>query len=320
MLPQDNVSICIKAGLKYYIQNITLNIHLGNQIIDLMDYLPLLKQGYSKFGTCSCIVNLATDFIFSKGSPTTLLEPNTLFNTSFNTHIPAYKFNMIKMKTAVKQGIITNALNTMQVIQNINTFIDNGINCNCKVITDEILEDYLQKEYNFCKCICYSILTLQTYEMTDLFCQKMIDKEFVMVPKLNKLENHDIYGILKLLELILEWPKKYTLDICKIFFTDERINKLIFYIIIEDIDSVIQLLNNCYDPRDNYFEAYLYSIKELYPQDLDKIHKHKITQLIIDNILQKIFLEQQVFMKMIENNEISTDLYKYSKCSIKQYR
>ena len=123
-------------ALKYFFSDMIIEHNVNGTIIDIMDYFPILKNGYS---LRSSIIYAFYQYIRKYDLQQTVratirgqvrnipgIIPNQLFMESFNSEIPAdfyiYKDTNDKkvrvlMNLAVEEGLIQEPLNTFEMIQ-----------------------------------------------------------------------------------------------------------------------------------------------------------------------------------------------------------
>ena len=115
------------------------------------------------------------------------------------------------------------------------------------------------------------------------------------------LKKFDIYDLMmEYIDRNLQESEKCIKIIDKIWL-DPRIDQLVFFIVIDCSDSVIELLKTI-DPRNDNYLAYHKAIK---------INNCVVIQCIIDCIILRNFLEYNVFETQIGCINITKDLYSY---------
>jgi len=106
----------IYEALLYFVNNAHMDIVHGDQVINLLDFFPMLKKGY-------CQRNMLITLMFSYCKINGLIvenfyKPDELINKAFNSDIPAHFMPGRKLMTeAVNEGIVDHPLNTFDVIK-----------------------------------------------------------------------------------------------------------------------------------------------------------------------------------------------------------
>lgn len=124
---KDITPIYSGESLLYFFDNATINMRQGTTFVNLLDYFPLLKQGYITYSTVQLclksyvIVNDLIDNELAK------ITPDDLLIKSFGSHIPSafYTYetspdgplSKILLCKAYDDKLIPNYLNTFQVIE-----------------------------------------------------------------------------------------------------------------------------------------------------------------------------------------------------------
>ena len=116
-------------ALQYFFNNAKINIWQGNIAINLMDYFPLIKQGFALKGSLMQIM-----FLYARMNELITLDanfliPDELFIKSFNNDIAAEFFcdkdyHRITMQEAFDQKLIVNHMNTFQVVKRVRRIFD----------------------------------------------------------------------------------------------------------------------------------------------------------------------------------------------------
>lgn len=112
--------IYLGESLRYFVNNIEVNIKQGTIKINLIDHLPLLKAGYTTYDSLYSILDIA-HWLY----PTKYEEVR---QQAFNGNIPAHYYsrelgNVITMEEAVNEGLIEKPLNSYQLIGENGPFI-----------------------------------------------------------------------------------------------------------------------------------------------------------------------------------------------------
>lgn len=108
--------IRIYKALLYFVNNAQMNISHNDKIINILDFFPMLKQGY-------CLRNTLTTLMFSYCNINGLLIDNNvktdnLMNKAFNSDIPSHFIPGRKLMTeAVNEGLVGYSLNTFNTVK-----------------------------------------------------------------------------------------------------------------------------------------------------------------------------------------------------------
>ena len=107
----------IYDALLYFVNNAQMNIIHGNQIINILDFFPMLRQGY-------CLRNMLTTLMLSYCKINGLLvdgvnvKPDEFMNQAFNSDIPTHFMPGRKlMSEAVSEGLVDCSLNTFNTVK-----------------------------------------------------------------------------------------------------------------------------------------------------------------------------------------------------------
>jgi hypothetical protein len=285
--------IFIQTAIQYFFDRVTFQIYSGNVVIDLMDYFPMFKQGYALSET---IFNLSTAYnmihnLWSSPDQKETIIPDNLYIEAYGSNIPAFNFeyddvngssHYVPMQDAVNQGLIPNNLSTFEAIQSydpelnpqhINHYIFGLItHLNSQdpsqvpelstLVKNEHGAAALYNEYVLAGEIYVTLGTIVDYRGPG-----------------SKITVSDV--------IIVAVRYKYELLLNRLL-ADKRVNKLIYAIIIGDINLVDKYLN-LYDPRDNNLEAYHLAVEENKPIIAERIRKA---------IEQRTILERRAFQTM----------------------
>lgn len=304
----------LQTALQYFFDNAIIPIYSGNTIINLMDYFPMMKQGYvmlenqlSKILLDYIEINnlINSDDYFNTPSislPTGYVTPDALFIEAFGADIPAFYYIYIEngvrkkviMQHAIESGLISDYLNTFQVISMLDpNFQSNRFSREIGItwiialnvqIPSEVpeLTTYLQNEefkYNLWNeaSIISNLSTVIHFTR-----QRMAYKG--MGPKLG------IITVTRIMEVALPRRLPQERHLVNRLLADPRVNKLIYAIIINDPVMVEQYIN-VYDPRDNNYEAYHLAVRQG--------NNPVIINIIKKSIAERNLLEQQTFQTMM---------------------
>lgn len=288
------------APLTYFFSEAAINIHQGPISINLLDYFPLLKQGYSYYGTATRMLYL---YIIVNGlvDDQDMIMPDDLFIRSFDDKISAEFYiidesEKISMTDAINTGLIARPMNTLQVVKYINDDniptidynIEDIVKCNSYIIRNtpkllpylhnDNLMNHMRREYN--------ISDIQQIA-------KVIYNNLDLTKDLN-------------LKILLQFFNSENQDIFDILLNDDRI-KLLCAIIIQDIELIEDFLFEV-DARNNDNYAYYLAIEE---------GNAEITEMIRKSIMERNWYDDQVlhhgFESVIGIHNPAHDIRNYMK-------
>ena len=308
-------------ALKYFFNHAEINIYQGNININLMNFFPLLKQGFT---TKEMSWNVLVIYMIDNGlaHPTELYRyiPDNLINKVFNNGIPALIYAdgniTMLMEDAVKSKIIPEPMNTYEVFKNLNDTFDpaqfgmmtveqmldvNGVDLDRTQYPEHYLNSNLitglSRELSLIRGISATF-----YE----FVVKLLD--------LDPDANPDILGRITLKDFIITAKEIQTeLQIHQIEI-DDVINNLIldpwihllYAIIIQDANLVRRTIKEI-DPQKNNNEAYRLALEMGGPEISDIIRKY---------ITHELWAQREFARHMIEPitgpSVIPESLFKYS--------
>lgn len=303
----QNDSKFLQTALQYFFDNAIIPIYSGNTMINLMDYFPMMKQGYvmdrkhlskilTEYVEINNLIN-PSDRFWGMVHPDGYITLDALFIEAFGGNIPAFYYVYIEngvqkgvtMQHAVESGLIPDYLNTFQVISmRFPTFKSNRFSLNIGIswiialnvqTPSEVpeLTTYLQDEefkYN---------LWNEAAIISDLYEIMLSTGWRNMGPKLNTITVTTIMGATLRRRYLSKQLENRLL-------ADPRVNKLIYAIIINDPVMVEQYIN-VYDPRDNNYEAYHLAVRQG--------NNPVIINIIKKSIAERNLLEQQTFQTMM---------------------
>lgn len=295
----------ILGGLKYFFDNAVIPLRSGSNIINLMDYFPLLKSGYASQQT---IRNLMLVYTFHNTSKSYIF-PDTLLTESFDGDIPSFHYfdsvqGLIEMQTAVESGLISSTCNTFKVMRILRLRFDS--NCFYSGCLDDIA-------------------MLNTIPEFDALFR---DKNFKVTLKNEEILSSNIHTIFYYIDnpitcrtitfsQLLEYSVNLDMDcLSKRLLADPRTNKLIYGTITRNLSIVEQYIND-YDPRDNNLEVYHLSFR--WSRYLhEKLRNKSVSNRIQAAIIERILLERAVFQIMMtsigeSDTPQSEELYRYSR-------
>lgn len=279
--------VYLASGLKYFWQNAKINIYQGSISLDLMKFLPLLRQGYSLKGTMNKLFLIYWTMNGYRAKNYSIV-PDALCYNSFNSDIPALFLNRIEfgdsnnmlMSEAIETGLISKPLNTFEVIKS----------KDCNFSPENLNDTYINA------IIFYNIYDFDTFEISNnenLIEELKIERRIVLaltgLLMLNQLSSHT--SLVPLIRTSLSYmkdsyvvwatPDDYKL-LLETLISDHWIY-LIYGVTINDIKLVKEILQNL-DPRINNSEALNVS---------QKLRHDQITKLIEDTIIYRRWLGQQ---------------------------
>lgn len=298
--------------LRFIISNISLELEQGHTVINLLNYLPLLKEGYCSKKT---IINILTAYIELINAKN-LIEI-TVFNKAFGGDIPvefyitqisnpsdAYgrefilepisvqkleeflkgqvkvKSTKIPIQQAVEQGLVNRYINTYEYEQLINQKFDfNDIYTDLYfLIADNIYT-------------MYELHQLGDY-FDDITFMKSINKETQLSADIEDLMNEMIKQEKRSPFNFIDAVKACELlgaDTLMDKFEKDKQVKLYYAIIIGKYKKVIKYLGEI-DPREDNNEAYQVAIKS-----------NDIINAIKDNIIERNWYQKSVLGTNIES-------------------
>ena len=191
------------------------------------------------------------------------------------------------MNQAIELNFIKESMNTATILQNYNdpnSKWDKVIRCNCEYLPHGQNVDQIDNE----TALVASILSCKLY--TQALKAQSTDQQVT----------NTIFDPINIYELMVASYQNNNIIIVDTFMNDTRINKLIYYIGINNVEKVKNILNTV-DPRNNKFEA-VYVAKGR--------NNPLITQAIKDNINIRIFLEYNVMETFLDSVDTSDNIYK----------
>ncbi len=298
--------IYMSPALLYFFQNANINLSEGNTVINLMDFFPLLKQGYG----IKTIIPVI-EYIYSRNhglaAKSQTLIPDQLMNECFGDIFAGYfqypdvngKWKKIPMIEAVNLGLIPEQLTTYQVMQllypsgtvnsrgapmdfnpnQFKTFFLTNINAlNIEDVQQPLDNDVLNA-------------LIEEYELA-----KEINQTGIVINNLIKrgatIKANDPYAFIE-----YSWLNKYN-KILIALLRHPNTNQLYISIMFDDINAVTRNLQ-IYDPRSDNFKAYHLAVEKGNPN---------IINLIKDNIIQRNLLQQRAFTNILTTQASGTNL------------
>lgn len=293
--------IFLQTALQYLFDNAVIAIDSYPNIINLMEYLPMVKQGYI---LDSALIDLLSIIVHMSINDHIILE-------AFGSNIPAflylYKYEgletKVTMQHALAQGMISNYLNTFQVMSARDLTFDpnNFISYNHGIRW----LSYLNKQN------ASDLPELNIYLQNEEFRQILIH-EHAMIKEMHRIVE-SVRGDMPQLDnitaiVIMEHITDLGItSLPRLLIADDHvnINRVIYAIILDDPDLLEQYINN-YDPRDNNFEAYNLAIERGNLIIIERIKRA---------IVERNLLEQQTFQNMMvplgESDVPQTEMFRH---------
>lgn len=268
-------------SLRYFVNHIVINVYQGHTIVNLIDYLPLLKLGYVREDDLIALMSSYEEF--DKNSY------DKIWQKAFNNDIAAEFWNVadpnnkLTMEYAIEQRYIDKPLNSFEIM---GEWRDDGtirlsdlIEHNSYKIEDDVLLAEYAKDPNFLRRMEY-----ESEIMTNL-----IDYFYYL-----ELEDERI----DLFSLINDISK--TSPLYKIISDDNKL-KLYIAIIEKDVNKVKDYLLTI-DPRFDDNQAYVLAVQ---------VGNQEIIKAIKDKIIKDNWLEKQIFLQ--HTSEAAKDIYQYNR-------
>lgn len=259
--------VCLGEPLKYFVNHAQLNIYHNNSIINIMDFFPRLKQGYALKNTLMLLMYSYSHF--NKLRQNQYIKVDQLIKDAFDSSIPAlYYFvdGKILMTEALNSGIINKLLNTFDVV---------------KLKYDGFSKSSFQS-YFF-----HVIIGINIVSNGNFIDQNIINDliyEYYLIDELCNISKEKPINLIHMISIATS--KKY------IMFVDYLIDKYITKEYVQLINSVV--LNDVKEIE------YLLTIVD--PRDYDHgVYHLTNNRLILQNILERNWHEQQVFEKNIND-------------------
>lgn len=268
-------------SLRYLINNIHIDVYQGTTVINLIDYLPLLKLGYTTYNELDNIMHIAEQ-----------LDPDEydrIWKEAFAGNIPAefYKKepgNVITMKEAVRKGLLKKPLNSYKLLGEDGDYIKhNSDNIHGdkeleKLSIDDEFIDRISKEVDIIQIIS---VTLGYEDIEDNLIKEGVELKlfYDLMKKSGEGDNNDVVNILS---------------------TNDHF-RLYIAIIAGNFTRVKNLLLTV-DPRFDDNQAYVLAVE---------IGTKGIINLIKDQIIKDNWYEKQVYLANMEN--VAYDVYQYQR-------
>lgn len=305
--------VFLQTALQYFFENAVIPIYSGNTVINLLKYLPMVKQGYISILSLPKILN---DYVSMNDSTNSTdshgnITQDALPVKAFAGNIPASHYVYIKngaqemviMQYAVESGLIPDYLNTFQVITRTNpNFRLNDF----LYIRSVPLIMYLNTQNSA------ELPELATYFENAEFKRAIINEALIIDDIdiiINSIEDANLFEVAEIaysgstsesesefipesktitsvIEHAIAIDRHYLLDQ---LLADDPLNKLIYAIILNDPNLVEQYLTMV-DPRDNDLVAYHTAVEKGNPLIIERIRKA---------IIERNALEQRIFHTMM---------------------
>lgn len=274
----------IGAPLRYVFNNISIETYQGLTVVNLMDYFPLLKQGYCYKKTSDMMLKTYIDIL----GPS--LEYDEIINKAFNDDIPVELYFNTRTYKLMPSKSVPIYINTIQNAKRLNPNF--GLN-------NVINIDYLIE-----KLSSFNILnTVHTSDEINAYMQekdtidRMIIEYRLSVEIYDYISQNIVKTRIPLDTLVFECIHNNYKHLLNELEYDNRI-KLYVAIIMGEIDLVAIHLHDI-DPRNDNNEAYRLA---------NKLGDQNMIAVIRDSIIKRNWLEAQVFESRILSLEGESDL------------
>lgn len=260
--------------LLYLLSKMKIPIIQGNTVINLLDYMPILKQGFT---TYNIIENMVDNYAKLHNHEDIGDDADQLFEEAFGSNIPATyvptNAGKITMETAVERKLIPTYLNTYDLM----AYLKGNDVLSYNLIASPIVNQYINNQ-NLIKQI-----------------KKEEQLEQVLSILLRSYNKYQGFIPLKDYVKAIYYP-----DTTLLLLNDNRINMYVA-IILNDVVMVKSLLfNTYYDDNEAYALAVKYG-------NVD------IINMIKNNIISRNWYGQQVFNSNFPYGTLKDDLYHYYK-------
>lgn len=304
-------------SLRYLVKNIKINVYQGNININLIDYFPLLKEGYNYRDTIDLILiafalsqhkNPSDISIFNEAFgdeiPITYYNKNRgfIFNPISIDQLQNYQlgkitptFSRFPIAEAIERNIVPSYINTYQYFELINGNFDPK-NFHIDTIEQLTFENLISK---------YDMPELSSYIKISGVMEGLI-KESKLANNICSIieSNPNLTDDISLIDIVNIALDHTGVGLLEKISQDTRI-KLYYAIIINDLYLVNQYLNEI-DPRNNRGEAYKLARKIGNQSIIDSIH---------DNIIKRNWHEEQALTKIIQPliglSDLPNTIYRY---------
>jgi hypothetical protein len=295
--------VFLQSELEYFFAGAVIPIYFTDVTIDLLDYFPMLKQGYAISGT---IMQLMNKYVRVHNLIRhNVISLDELISASFNGQISAYYYNaerMITMEDAVNQGLVQYYMNSFQLLgltdlihttrKSIPTYYFTELIPRPNYIFLENISElkgYI-KDKEFMSTLDDELKIIKDLDLAEIYMRDTLRiprKEVGIATIMNTLVSDDYLDFSMDTEVA-----KRRFALLRRFLDDPKIttvNKLVFAIDINDPALVDKYIND-YDPRANDYEAYHLAVQKNNPIIINKLKT---------DIARRNLLEQQVFQTMM---------------------
>ena len=272
----------LSEALIYFVNHGRMNIQHGNQIINFIDFLPMLKQGYALNNTISLLMH--SYIRINKLRHGTIFKLDDNMNKAFND-MPAQYFitgpyQKWLMNDAVNQGLLPKVSNTFECVQlRYNQFNIEEIKLlyieMIKVFNITLLNN-IGEDTEFAKALCY---------------------EYYLINEINKLFKLKCTDLTKMIASNIGSNILITHLVDHQYITHEYVN-LIKSIVNYNIDYIKQ---SKYDCRNFNYALYDLAVKDSPLAAVNVIKNDEIINLIMKNIIERNWVEKQVFNIYIDH-------------------
>jgi hypothetical protein len=316
--------VIIGPALQYFFENAIIPVYSGNTLINLMDYFPTLKRGYALKQTILLLLYsyMHVHHLQDLNNPSFMI-PDDLFIRAFDSDIPAYYYVSLdpdtgskarfQMQDAIDNYYIPSPMNTFQVIFsylpqfNPDKFLtsrlldmrDFNITSMSKIHVDSDLIEVLIDEYAIAEDLEKIFL---------IFLEPL--KKAIREQKRGRPVNPEdlIVEDLTATDIMKISVSHNKIDLLNRLLADDRSNKLIYFILIDDPEMVEEYIDKV-DPRDN--DAYQVAL-----DTGDEIISDRILSAIDEKNLTEIQVFTSVFPPLLapelRGGNIESLLYAYT--------
>lgn len=274
------IPIRIYGALLYFVNNAQMNIIHCDEVINIFDFFPILKQGYCKKTILTTLLVLYCKI--NELYDNQMIKPDDLMIRAFGSEISShYYLDRKLMCEAVNENIISQQLNTFDVIKWSRNFSHESfhavhfqslfvLNYDEKNI-EELDKDELIYEFELLKQVSTVI--------NELIYGFELSKQI----SVNDISNNHLGSILKInLIEVLNIAIIHKLDLLLNKLIHNNYTKLLYNILICNDEQIKELLLHV-DPRDYNNEAY------------NLAFEINGSELIKQNIIERNLYEKRVF-------------------------
>jgi len=256
------IPIHIYGALLYFVNNAQMNIIHCNEVINILDFFPILNHGYCQktILTTLMILYCKMNGLYDKQ----MIKPDELMIKAFGSDIPShYYLDRKLMCEAVNENIISQQLNTFDVIK-----LSKNLNY------EPFPAIYLQS-------IC--LLNYDEKNMEELvkdklvYESKLLNEISVIINSFS--DNHLKFNLIEVLNIVIA----NKLDILLDQLIQNKYIKLLYNILICNDEQIKELLLHV-DARDYNNEAYNLALEI-----------NNGSELIKKNIIERNLYEKRVF-------------------------